>query len=630
MLIEMYEQTCKATSNPKEVCNRILKWMAPAASKLKVSCFFFGMVISCWFQPYDSFTMAANDEVTQLAGYRAHRMSVMCAFMAMDAEQLCGEFFEQVAFRARGVGPRLHNRKEFKRFKETSKAFETKADTEEGGQEEKNAIRATHKLFFTNLKRLLNTYNMQWFTNGLYTILGETFPNVKKKVVSEYKKRWRQLLHVVATNQKAWLQTSRTATASWEERTTASNGALCIAVDRAIDFANCAEFKSEYIQLFGIDHKWSCFEVFNFIATKLKAGVSAGRLKAVHALERIGGAQIRFVNGSENQKESVIKSHYQLWPKYVLDDLTSDATCKEFAEENVFGMMNHSTITERAVKQSKIIVGDRSQLSSKMLSLLAICASSRKGLKNEVAADVPDSNGFVFNAKHVEKYCDSVIATPVIPLDKLEHCREGFGEIYEESPEKLLIKDKADKLKQSVAGYEGIKSRSDVSLAEQNDQTTVGATASGKLPAATLQSTDNVTHFLLSYGFAKDDLAGKKYDQLKRMAKPYMIQSADKKKYYWQLNKACIGGRYAYSVENREKPLKFEERTGDSTSTATAAAAASTTSPASPGLRAEKPGETSDGNGPAAKKQRVEELPVGNRAGGRQRKQSAKRRAQEQ
>ena len=70
--------------------------MAPEESVLKVSCYFFGMIVLCWFQLYDLFTVAANDEVTRLAGYRAHRMTTMYAFMFMGIEQLEGELYNRV------------------------------------------------------------------------------------------------------------------------------------------------------------------------------------------------------------------------------------------------------------------------------------------------------------------------------------------------------------------------------------------------------------------------------------------------------------------------------------------------------------------------------------------------------
>ena len=90
---------------------------------LKVSCYFFGMIVSCWFQPYDSFTMAANDEVTRLAGYHAHRMTNMCAFMSMDIEQLEGESYNRVQSRTKNSGPALKNSKSFKDFNKTYEKF---------------------------------------------------------------------------------------------------------------------------------------------------------------------------------------------------------------------------------------------------------------------------------------------------------------------------------------------------------------------------------------------------------------------------------------------------------------------------------------------------------------------------
>ena len=168
--------------------------MEPHASVLKVSCNFFGMVVKVWFQPIDTFTMANDDGETNQAGYRSHRMPVMCAFMAMHALQLEDEF--------KGRGPKQRNRfslkqtAEYKAFAITLKDLETQADTEgEAGKRIVNEVNSTHNLYFTTVTEQLEKLNMQWFTTGVFTILGDAFSDsdpqqLNKKIASDFKTNW--------------------------------------------------------------------------------------------------------------------------------------------------------------------------------------------------------------------------------------------------------------------------------------------------------------------------------------------------------------------------------------------------------------------------------------------------------
>jgi hypothetical protein len=178
--------------------------MSPKASVLKVSSFFFAMIVKCWFQPYDTFTMASDDDVTKQAGYRSHRMPVMCAIMALDADQFENEFKNCDQARTPGCG--LRDTTEHAAFATAFNLFKDATHDMPGvsGEDLRLEVQQTHDMYFTTIKEQLNEKNMQWFTRCVYTILGDTFPGVHH--VTELKDGLQELLRVVALNQVSWLE----------------------------------------------------------------------------------------------------------------------------------------------------------------------------------------------------------------------------------------------------------------------------------------------------------------------------------------------------------------------------------------------------------------------------------------
>ena len=100
------------------------------------------------------------------------------------------------------------------------------------------------------------------------------------------------LLRVVAVNQLAWLETTRTDDTSWESYTETSNRNLIDAVDDAKKFAQATRFKEAYIKLKNIKPIFSCYEVTEYIAAQLKKGVCDERMKAVRHKEKEGGKRL--------------------------------------------------------------------------------------------------------------------------------------------------------------------------------------------------------------------------------------------------------------------------------------------------------------------------------------------------
>ena len=283
----------------------------------------------------------------------------------------------------------------------------------------------------------------------------------------------------------------------------------------------------------------------------------------VYHKEHIDGTPIAFRLQSKID-EAEENAHYQLWPTRILRALIEEENkfnLNDFLRENVYGMMHHSTSTERAVKASKRVVTGKSQMSGSTLSAHAVGSSTRQGTNHEVALEVVEerdktlspikATGFAADGAHLRKISDRLCAfKDGIPPLKYHECRQAFDSMYSKTPSAALEDSALAKVNKAVDAYSGVASSLDIGLTEQNDETTIGPEASGKLKLNSINSVARFTEYLLSWGHTlKGDEA---YDDLKAMAKVHKIGNLEKReRQYWALNRDCVSGHYAYKSENR-------------------------------------------------------------------------------
>ena len=108
--------------------------------------------------------------------------------MALDARQVENQFNVDTR---KDNGYSLKGTATYKAFAKAFNDFETVGGNE--GDEGKRIlaeVHATHTLYFKTIEQQLEEKNMQWFTTCVFTILGDTFPGLEKKLVTDLKIKW--------------------------------------------------------------------------------------------------------------------------------------------------------------------------------------------------------------------------------------------------------------------------------------------------------------------------------------------------------------------------------------------------------------------------------------------------------